>query len=95
MKIKSLKTFKLSFALILMASFINSLKFESVSINLNQEIKGFSTQKHLSLYELQLDSDTQSKDLLIDSKTINSNTIYESPIVMISTVKNKKTFKNF
>jgi hypothetical protein len=60
------------------------MKFESNKIKLNQEVKGVSSQDHFSFFELQLDSNQKNMDLLIDSKTLNSKTIYESPIVMIS-----------
>jgi hypothetical protein len=62
------------------------MKYDSTKINLNQEISGNSTQKDIKFYNLQLDENTQNFDLLIDSKTLNSKTIYESPIVMISSV---------
>ena len=71
-------------------SLIVSSEHKSTSINLNQKVSGKSSQKNIQFYKLQIDSNSQKQDLLIDSKTLNSKSIYESPIVMISPVKYKK-----
>jgi hypothetical protein len=69
-------------------SLVFSIKYDSTRIKLNQIISESSTQKDIKFYNLQIDEKeiNQNLDLLIDSKTLNSKTIYESPIVMISTV---------
>lgn len=74
-------------------SLVISIKYDSITIKLNQNISGSSTQKDIKFYNLQIEENTQNLDLLIDSKIINTKTIYESPIVMISSVnKNTKIF---
>jgi len=65
-------------------SLIVSSEHKSTSINLNQKVSGKSSQKNIQFYKLQIDNNSQKQDLLIDSKTLNSKSIYESPIVMIS-----------
>jgi cell division protein FtsL len=75
-------------------SLVFSLKYESTSINLNQKITGQSNQKNIQFYNLKIEQNSQNQDLFIDSKTLNSKTIYESPIVMISPVNKIKIFFN-
>lgn len=71
---------------------IFSLENQSTSIKLNQKVTGFSNQKKIKFYNLNLEQNANNQDLLIDAKTVNTKTIYESPIVMISSVR-KNFFK--
>ena len=80
-----MKAFQL-FLFAVAISTIFSMENISNSINLNQKVKGTSSQKNIQFYTLKFDNNSQKQDLLIDSKTLNSKSIYESPIVMISHV---------
>jgi len=77
--------FKIIFPLIV-SSFINSLTQETYAIKYNTLITDKITN-NMKFYSMDLEKKTDM-DLLVDSKIINSNTIYESPIVLVSTVIN-------
>lgn len=72
----------------LVLSLVYSLNHESTSIKLNQKISAISSQNKIKFFDLKIE-DSKNQDLLIDARTVNSKSIYESPIVMISSVNIK------
>lgn len=67
-------------------SLVLSMQNESTPLKLNQKVSGYSTQKSIQYYKLKIEENSKNQDLYIRSKTIDSQTIFESPITMISPV---------
>ncbi len=77
---------------LLVSAFVNSLTYETTTIKYNTLFTDFTTDNNMKFYSMDLEANTAELDLLVDTKFINSNTIYESPIILISTVINKFLF---
>ncbi len=72
---------------LLVSSFIKSLSYETLSIKYNTLITDSTSNNNMKLYSMDLEQKSTDMDLLVESKIINSNSIYETPIILISTVK--------
>jgi hypothetical protein len=72
----------------ILISFTNCLIFDSELIRMNIVIQGSTLSNNMKFYSMDLESNPSNNDLLVDSKIINSKTIHESPIILISTVIN-------
>ena len=75
---------------LLVSSYINSLTYETQAIQYNTIFTDSISNNNMKFYSMDLEAKSTNMDLLVDSKIINSNTIYESPIVLVSTVIIKK-----
>jgi len=75
------------------SSLINSLTYETVEIKYNNDLTDLISNNNMKFYSMDLENKSSDMDLLVDSKIINSDSIYESPIVLVSTVINFWIFK--
>lgn len=71
---------------LLVSAYINSLTYETTAIKYNTPFTDSTSNNNMKFYSMELQADSADQDLLVDAKIINSNTIYESPIVLVSTV---------
>lgn len=71
---------------ILLSSLIYALKNESNKIQFNSLFSSSTVDNSMQFYSMKLQDNPNQMDLLVDSKILNSKSIYESPIVLVSTV---------
>lgn len=72
---------------VLIAINVSSLKSDDSNIiQFNTLFTASSFDNTMKFYSMDLDENTNDMDLLVDSRIINSHIIYESPIVLVSTV---------
>jgi hypothetical protein len=74
---------------LLVSGFINSLTYETTAIKYNTVFTDSALNNNMKFYSMDLEANSAEMDLLVDAKIVNSQTIYESPIVLVSTVINK------
>lgn len=76
------------------SAFVKSLTYESTSIEYNTVFTDSTSNNNMKFYSMDLAANPADLDLLVDARIINSNTIYESPIVLVSTVILRKIHFN-
>lgn len=78
---------------LLVSAFINSLTYETTTIKYNTDFTDSASNNNMKFYSMDLEANSADMDLLVDAKIVNSKTIYESPIVLVSTVIKKISSK--
>lgn len=84
----------ISLALIIITSllaiqFTAALKYEYTNLDLGSQHLDHTIGSETKFYTISIDSNLLDNDLLIDSKiTSQTNDFYESPLLLISTVRN-------
>lgn len=71
---------------LLVSAFVKSLSYETTVVQYNTLHTDSASNNKMKFYSMDLAPNSADMDLLVDARIINSNTIYESPIVLVSTV---------
>jgi len=86
-----MKGFTMIIIPLLVSAFINSLTYETTAIKYNTVFTDSITNNNMKFYSMDLEENSADMDLLVDALIKNPNTIYESPIVLVSTVNHNFT----